>query len=264
MRWEALTSPDFPEAVRTARGVCVLPLGVLERHGDHLPLGTDYFNAHVVAALAAEKEPAVVFPPFYFGQIAEARCFPGAVALPPVLLLELFDAVLDEIGRNGFKKIILYSAHDGTPNLLGYLSNLQLWREKPYVVYVSRSRVTPERLAKLKPQFATGGGHAGEWETSMVLAHSPEMVKMDALPGHPVEPSKRLQLPNGLSTMISWYADYPEHYSGDARPATAEKGRIYIQAWVDTLAEYIAAVKADKVAPALQDEFFKRAGEVGK
>ena len=113
MQWENLTAPDFAKAVRMT-GVCVLTFGVLERHSEHLPLGTDYLNAHRIASLAAEQEPAVVFPPFYFGQIYEARCYPGALTLRPELLLELLRAVLDEIGRNGFKKIIIVNAHGGT------------------------------------------------------------------------------------------------------------------------------------------------------
>jgi creatinine amidohydrolase len=72
MQWENLTSPDFAAAQRET-GVCVLALGVLERHSEHLPLGTDFLNAHRLACLAAEREPAVVFPPFYFGQIYPAR-----------------------------------------------------------------------------------------------------------------------------------------------------------------------------------------------
>jgi creatinine amidohydrolase len=239
-------------------------MGVLEKHGNHLPLGTDYLNAHVVAVQAAEKEPAVVFPPFYFGKIFEARCFPGTIALPPVLLLELLDAVLDEIGRNGFKKIILYSAHDGNPHLLGYLVGLQLWREKPYVVYVPGTRLTPERLERMKAHFDTGGGHGGEWETSTVLTHSPEMVRMKTIPDEPADSLNRLEHLGGLSTATGWYARYPEHYAGDARTATAEKGKAFIEAMADTLVEYIVAVKADRVAPALQDEFFRRAERVGK
>ena len=61
----------------------------------------------------------MVFPEFYFGQIYEARCFPGTVSIPPTLLLELLQAALDEIGRNGFRKIIIYSRHGGNSHLLG-------------------------------------------------------------------------------------------------------------------------------------------------
>ena len=55
-----------------------------------------------------------------------------------------------------------------------------------------------------------------------------------------------------------WFADYPDHYAGDARSATREKGKFLINAMVDNLAEYITAVKADTVVPALEEEFFKR------
>ena len=72
MQWENLTAPDFAGAVKDTQGVCVLPLACIERHGDHLPLGTDLFLGMEVARRAAEIEPAVVFPPFYFTQILEA------------------------------------------------------------------------------------------------------------------------------------------------------------------------------------------------
>jgi creatinine amidohydrolase len=62
---------------------------------------------------------------------------------------------------------------------------------------------------------------------------------------------------------IGWYSDYPDHYAGDARPSTVEKGRALVKWRVKTLAEYIAAVKADEVVPALEKEFFARVKRVG-
>ena len=144
MQWENLTSPDFGEAVRQT-GVCIIPLGVLERHSDHLPLGTDFLNSHKLASLAAEKEPAVVFPPFYFGQIYEARCYPGTFTLKPILLVEVLQAVMDEIGRNGFKKIILLNGHGGNIHLLHFLAQCSLWEEKPYSVYLFERELTEAR-----------------------------------------------------------------------------------------------------------------------
>ena len=80
MQWENLTAQEFAEAVRKT-GVCIIAIGVIEKHSEHLPLGTDFLNGHKIACLAAEKEDAVVFPPFYFGQINEARCFPGTLTM---------------------------------------------------------------------------------------------------------------------------------------------------------------------------------------
>ncbi len=257
MQWENLTSTAFAEAVRTT-GVCILALGVLEKHSEHLPLGTDYLNAHKIACIAAEREPAVVFPPFYFGQIYEARCFPGAVTLRPTLLLEVIQSVCDEIGRNGFKKIILFNGHGGNIHLIHFLSQCALWEEKPYSLYLPQG-LTPERQARWKAIVETElHGHACECETSISLANHPELVHMDRVPAEPALPLNRLRDLPPTHTGIWWYANYPDHYAGDARPATREKGLALRQLEVDNLAEYIAAVKADQVVPALTREFFQK------
>lgn len=262
MQWEQLTATEFAQAVR-ATGVCILALGVMEKHSEHLPLGTDFLNGHKIACLAAEQEPAVVFPPFYFGQIYEARCFPGTVTLKPSLLLDLLVGVLDEIGRNGLRKIILYNAHGGNTHLLSFLVQCTLWEQKPYSVYLYTGKMTPERQAAWQAIVETQlHGHACECETSISLANHPELVKMDRVLTEPAEPLRRLNHLPANHSGISWYSDYPEHYAGDARPASREKGLALRQLAVDDLAEFIAAVKADQVVPALEREFFDRTGQL--
>ena len=263
MQWEHLTATDFAAAVRDI-GVCILSFGVIEKHSEHLPLGTDFLNGHRLACLAAAKEPAVVFPPFYFGQIYEARCFPGTVTLKPTLLLELIQGVLDEIGRNGFPKIILHNAHGGNNHLLPFLAQTSLWEEKPYTVYYYADSLSGTKSQAWNAILDTPNhGHACECETSISLANHPELVKMDRVPQKAADPLKRLSDLPGNFSGISWYADYPDHYAGDARPATAEKGRALQQLQVDALAEFIAAVKSDQVAPALNREFFQRVHQLG-
>jgi creatinine amidohydrolase len=258
MQWEELTAPDFEKAVLET-GVCIIALGVIERHSEHLPLGTDYLVGHKVACLAAEKEPAVVFPPFYFGQIYEARCFPGTITIEPTLLLNLIQGVFDEIGRNGFKKIITLNAHGGNNHLLGFLHQSSLWEEKSYQIYMPTERLTPERQEAWEAMRETDyGGHGCEWETSAVFGTRPDLVKMERVPEEPAKGLGRLTHLPPTYTAIWWYGDYPDHYAGDARPATLEKGQALIQMEADTLAEYIAAVKADEVVPELNAEFFRR------
>jgi creatinine amidohydrolase len=80
---------------------------------------------------------------------------------------------------------------------------------------------------------------------------------MDRVPSKPGEPLKRLNVFANFSG-VSWYANYPEHYAGDARTATAEKGRALQQIKVKGLANFIRAVKQDQVVPALDQEFFER------
>lgn len=265
MQWENLTSPDFSRAVQ-ATGVCVLALGVLERHSEHLPLGTDMLLSHRIACLAADAEPAVVFPPFYFGQIYEARCFPGTLTVRPTLLVELFQSVLSEIGRNGFRKIILFNGHGGNTALLRFLAQCSLWEQASYHLYLfggPRYPLTPEQQQRWDAQLETRRhGHACECETSISLAIHPELVHMERVPAEPGEPLKRLEhLPGGFSG-ISWYADYPTHYAGDARPATARKGQALLDIEVEALAGFIRAVKADQVVARLDQEFFQKSGPI--
>lgn len=258
MQWEHLTSPDFARAVAET-GVCILPFGVVEAHSDHLPLGTDYLTGHRLACLAAEIEPAVVFPPFYFGQIFEARFLPGAVALKPTLLLELIQGVFDEIGRNGFKKIILYNAHGGNNHLLPFLAQCSLYEAKPYSLYYYTGYLTEaERNAYQAVLETPRHGHACECETSTMLALYPELVNLEAVSSEPGEPLGQLQHLEGNYSGIWWYADYPRHYAGDARPASAEKGRKLVEIQVQALARFIKEVKADRTVPRLESEFFGR------
>lgn len=258
MQWEQMTSADFAEAVRKT-GVCVLAAGVVEKHSEHLPLGTDFLNGHAIASLAAEKEPAIVFPPFYFGQIYEARCFPGAVTIKPTLLLELFQSVFDEIARNGLKKIIIYNAHGGNRHLLPFLAQCTLWEQKPYTLYIYSGELDAERQKQWDAVLETDQHHhACECETSITMANFPDLVKKERVPAEPATPLGRLaSLPQNFSG-ISWYSNYPDHYAGDARLASAEKGNRLRELEVDALAEFIARVKQDRVAPALEAEFFER------
>lgn len=264
MKWENLTSDDFAQAVKTC-GVCVLALGVLERHSDHLPLGTDFLNGHANACLAAEREEAVVFPPFYFGQINEARCFPGAFTVKPALLVEILEAVLDEIGRNGFKKIVLYNAHGGNTYFLRFLAQCSLWEEKPYQVYLYTGQLSLERQKTWNGLLETDlHGHACECETSISLANHSELVHMDRVPAEPGNPQGRMTHLGSNFSGIWWYADYPEHYAGDARTASRDKGLALRELEVADLAEFIARVKIDTSVQKLSNGFFQRVKKVGQ
>ncbi|MFO7900997.1 MAG: creatininase family protein [Planctomycetota bacterium] len=265
MQWEHLTGPEFEEAMRQSERVCLLAAGCVEKHGPHLPLGTDFLNGHKVCCLAAEKEPAVVFPPYYFGQIHEGRPFPGTVAISPRLTVELLLEVFDEIGRNGFHKIIIYNAHGGNTHLLNYVIQACLARRKPYAVYLPDRLHTDEQRQAWNALLETKiHAHACECETSISLANHPHLVKMDALGDRKADPLGRFDhLPPGRIT-ARWYSDYPEHYAGDARPASAEKGEKLRAIIVDALADYVRKVKEDDDVPTLLAEFYDRCEEVGK
>lgn len=265
MIWEQLTSDEFPAAVEKAEGVCLVPLSCIERHAHHLPMATDMFIGRELVRRTAELEPAVVFPDFYLTQILEARCFPGTISLPSDLILYLLGEICAEIARNGLKKIVLVSAHGGNYHFIRYFAQAQLESHRDYTVYVADPPLLPADRADIDAQWETTvDGHAGERETSMVLAIHPELVRRQALKsdgeGMPLGRLKTLA-DHGVYTGIWWYADFPHHYAGDGVPATAEKGERYLAARARALAEVVRLVKADTVTPALQDEFFELAGE---
>src|SRR5579864_2279945 len=101
VKWEELTAGDFVRAIEKAQGTCVLPFGILEKHGPHLPLGNDLINARYAALHGAEQEYAVVYPEYYFGQIFEAKHEPGTVAYSASLQLQLLQETASEMARNG-------------------------------------------------------------------------------------------------------------------------------------------------------------------
>jgi creatinine amidohydrolase len=257
MRWEELTGDLFPQAVQQVGGVCLLPLSCIERHGHHLPLGTDMFIARELCNRAAALESAVIFPDFIFTQILEARHYPGCIGIEPELTVRLLEAACREIARNGLNKIVIVNAHGGNDHLIHYFTQIQLASPRDYVVYVADYH--PAKSSTDTMWETTVDGHAGERETSSILAIRPELVRKDALPtdGEGM-PRERLKAVRDLNTDMGvwWYADHPSHYRGDGIPATAEKGERSFAESAKALAKVIRAVKDDTETKRLQDEFF--------
>src|SRR5438105_6478596 len=150
-RWDELTATDWPKALEKANRTAVLPIGILEKHGPHAPIGSDLIQVREIAARATKSEYAVVFPDYFYGQIYEARHQPGTFALPSRLIWELLDATCEEIARNGFKKIVIINGHGGNPNLLRYFVQSQLERRRDYAVFFfepSADQVFNEKVSK--------------------------------------------------------------------------------------------------------------------
>ena len=259
MRWEELTGDDFGAAVEQAQGVCLVPLSVLERHGHHLPLGTDMFIARAVCERAAGSEPALIFPDFYLTQIPEARHCAGTISIEADVILQLLDNICREVARNGLKKIILVNAHGGNTSLLGFFHERQLYARRDYVVYSVTTFWLPGE-PPVVPWDPARDSHAGAAESSLILALHPALVHMDRLPDTGEEaPLHRLHALGeaGVRTGIGWYADHPTHYAGDARPANAAAGEAMIDFMGRALARAIRLVKDDKTTPALLEEFYQ-------
>jgi creatinine amidohydrolase len=254
--WEELTGPDFIKAIAQAQGTCVLPFGILEKHGPHLPLGTDLLDVRHAALAAVEQEYAIVFPEYYFGQIFEARHEPGTVAYSSKIQLELLQETTDEMARNGCKKIVIVNGHGGNEHLLPFFAQSQLEKRHDYVVYVFDER-TPSTGGPAKKDALDM--HAGESETSKMLISRPDLVHMDRAATESGADQHHIDLPDGLYTGIWWYARFPDHYSGNGALATRELGKFQMDWWIDSVVKVIRAVKADQNSLRLQNEFYDKA-----
>lgn len=259
MRWEDLTIANFENAVSGAAGVCVVPIGVIEPHGPHLPLSTDALVAHRLACAAAEIEPVLVFPFYPWGENTTTRLWPGSIRLKPRLVLDLLENVCAEISRNGCKKIIIFNGHGGNTALLTLFVQTQLGAEIDYVPYLVDNGSLDIDDFHAKTFDTERHGHACECEMSTMLYLSPGTTHPEWVPEEPGDPNPRIDhLAGRILTPVWWYGRYPDHYSGDARPATAEKGRLFFEYRAKKLAEIVRTIKEDQAAPQIYREYQER------
>jgi creatinine amidohydrolase len=258
-RFEELTAPDFIKAVEKSSKTCLLPIGVFEKHGPHLPLGTDLYIAREEALRAAEKEYTVVFPWYYFSQINEAKHQPGTIAYSPELIWKMLQETLDELSRNGFEKIIIVNGHGGNNAFLNFFGMAQLAEKRNYSLYVFQPETDPEVMKKAEAlsQHDQFDSHAGNGETSMIKAIEPKTVHSERAGEQSGADMDRISHLPHVYTGIWWYAKFPNHYGGDGSKASKEAGELLLESDVRQLVEVIKAVKKDTIVPALQQQFFK-------
>jgi creatinine amidohydrolase len=260
MLWEELTAKDFPGSINDSGSVCLLPIGVLEKHGNHLPVGTDMFTGQAVCKKAAETEKSIVFPYYFLGQISEARHYTGTIAASHRLMMDALLEMCDEIYRNGFKKIIIASSHGGNNHFLPYFAQEMPRLDRAYNVYTYYIGHLKEDQNRIICDFAKTedlGYHAGLTETSVMMYLKPDLVYMDAQDPNEGRSFERLAdlRKKGVYTGFDWYAEYPNHFAGDPSPASAELGRMIFYMMCENLAEVIRAVKADEASEKMIREF---------
>ena len=257
-RYEELTAPDFPKAVEKSAKTCILPIGVFEKHGPQLPLGTDLYTSREYSIRAAEKEYTVVFPWYYFSQINEARHQPGTISYSPELIWKVLQETLDELARNGFEKIIIVNGHGGNSAFLNFFGMAQLSERRSYTLYWFQPKSDPEVVKKAEDLTMHDklDAHAGNKESSMMTAIVPKVVHIERAAQQSGEDQDRLRNLSNVYTGIWWYAKYPNHYGGDGSKANAQAGEMLINSTVSQLVQLIQSVKKDEVTPALQKQFF--------
>ena len=263
MRWNEMTAREIVEATDKCGGVCILPMGCIERHGSHLPVGIDYMMAWHFADLAAQQEPVMVFPPWYLGSLSDCSFAPGTIVFPLELCAKCLEAVCSEIARNGYKKILLLNSHGGNGPLIEYFLQSFCEKDRDYMVYhpaysyqIGKRGVAARK--KLAEKTGIPGGHAGEYETAVALHLFPQCVRMDMMLPREISLSdKRAEEMSkaGLKVPTWWFAAHPHHYSGDGSGVTAEDGKEICAEVAQDIVEYIRAIKADNTTLEIYREF---------
>lgn len=283
MNWEYLREEEFDEAIARSKGTCVIPLGCLEKHGQHLPVGTDSLTAKRIVEDAAAIEEVTVFPAgMWLGDVCgyHANTDPvgkrkrGGIGINPQTLMTVLGELCDEIARNGFSKILIVNAHGGNSALLGLFNRATYYNKKNYALVwtgVSDAKIIkPEYMypivmdriqdfpylteADLEAmrkfaQTGAGGGHADWRETARMMYYHPETVaedRFDAEDGsstHLADHLKDAQIWGGLI----YGANYPNAYEGyPPFGCSANIGRAMHTLCVERMAKIFKTLKEDE------------------
>lgn len=255
--WADLKSPDFSR-LDLARSIAVLPVAAIEQHGPHLPLNVDATLVDGVIAAALPQLPAdlpVLFLPTQsVGFSPEHTRFAGTLTLKAETIIQLWTEIAESVARSGVKKLVLLNSHGGQVGLLdvvardlrarlGMLVYSVNWFNLPLLDEQGKS--VSERFSAHEHRF---GIHAGEIETSMMLALRPEQVDMGQAQNFHSTSQDRAEkfslLGDGRSAKLAWQMqDYNPHGAvGNAAAATADKGRALLGAAGRSLAQLLVEV----------------------
>jgi len=232
--------------------VIIQPVGAIEQHGEHLPLIVDAAIGMGVLGKALEKLdadiPAFGLPMLYYGKSNEHWHFPGTVTLSTETLSATLMEVGDSIYRAGLRKLVLMNSHGGQPQVMQMVARDLHIKYHDFMVFpLFTWRVPNITKQLLSPKEATQGMHAGDAETSIILALLPEQVKMDkAVAEYPPEiPNTTLLTPEGRLPFAWATKDVSKSgVIGDATTATLEKGEQILESvsdgWVQVIKEIYA------------------------
>ena len=247
--WVAMTWQDLA-AAQTARWIAVLPIAAVEQHGPHLPLGVDAFVAEAYLARAREALPAALpvtfLPMLTIGTSDEHRFFPGTLTLSAETVIRTLTEIGESVSRAGVRKLVIINSHGGNVAAIAIAARDLRVRLGLFVVASSWPRFGyPQGL--FTAQERTHGVHAGDIETSIMLAHQPDAVRTEQIADFP---SAAL----GMEQEFKWLgAERPSGFGwavqdlhptgavGDASAASSPKGAAALaygaQAFIELLGE---------------------------
>ena len=220
----------------------VLPVGAIEQHGPHLPMSVDWFQGDVVARVVAERLDAYLLPGMPFGCSQAHAGFRGSIFLAAETLGAVVKDVATSLLEQGFRRIAVLNFHGGNLILKLAVRDLNLGQTLGKVVLVNPAQDAGAELSEILDGYGDEQ-HAGELETS---------IMMYAAPGQ-VGPSRVDHVPD----VGPVYFDYlpmkeycPDGVWGRSSLATAEKGRLAVEAMASYTVDYLQRTFANLGVPA--------------
>ena len=250
--WGALRSADF-EHLDPARAVAVLPLGATEQHGPHLPLEVDRLLAQAMVGGAVSQlptgTPVLVLPTVAVGLSTEHAAFAGTLTLTAETALRVLVELGQSVARAGVRKLLMFNAHGGHVALMD-LAARELRTHGLTVFHTSYEQLPlGAAFEAFDPAERRHGVHAGEVETSMMLALAPQQVRMALAQDFESSAIARVQsaplLGQGHSR-LGWHVQdlHPSGAVGHPERADAQRG----QALLDAIATQLALLMSQLVA----------------
>ncbi len=162
----------------------ILPVGTIEPHGTHLPLGTDAFIPEVIAERVAARTWAVVLPTVYYGVTKSLHGYPGSIRIEPSTLENFVYEILSSMAWHGFREAVILNGHGGSEQESA-LENAgrRLWLEHRVPVLIIDWWVLARERGLNKKYFSKEGGHAATDETAAIYAINPALVRKDLYSG---------------------------------------------------------------------------------
>ena len=235
--WKELTAADL-RAKAEAGAVVLMPVGSMEQHGPHLPVGVDTYLSEGLCKAAAEalagETPIVVAPTLWCGMAEHHMAYGGTFTLDIPTYRAVLGCLVRSLDRHGFKRVLIVNGHGGNiAALAAFLPDLA--REIPGVALRVTTPYEPAQKAIapiLEDQERVH--HACEVETSLMMVVAPDTVRKDKL-AEAHGPPHWTPLPAGVARYVSFRDATPSGVIGDARRASAEKGEKILAAIRDAI-----------------------------
>ena len=237
-RWELDQRSEMIDTV-------ILPIGSLEQHGPHLPLDTDSYDARYIVEKAIERmDPPrpPVLPVIPYGVSDHHMSFPGTVTIRPEVLEDIIVDIGRSILQHGFFKLYIYNGHGGNESAIRTAAQKLKKETGMLVVTDSFESFAPEREKLVESKNDV---HAGEFETSLVLAVREDMVDERTIPEKEVEfPAPDMEFDHEPEFNYTWNTHELTKTGviGDATKATKEKGEKLWDAGITRLKERLETV----------------------